>query len=470
MMSDEELVARSRGGDLDSFNQLVLRWERPIYALAYRVIGREEEARDVAQETFLRAFRALSGFKGQAKFSSWLYRITLNLCRDWIRRERRTPIVQAPEGVDLVELAGEAVGTESIDELVSRKELGRAVARAMALLPDEQRTAIILKEYHGLTFQEIADLLDCPLSTVKTTVVSGIDGAAPATATGRRRCRTRAERESAQRCDWIIDDTLTWGRSPGIDQKRHCTMCDKELLLGYLYDELTPSDRQAFDRHLASCADCRDEVSGLRGTRTHLTSWAPPEPDLGFEIVRSARPAPARWWRTSPAWGLAAAAVLTLAAAAAIANIEIRVGGDGVVVQTGWNRTAAGAPAQTAAQATAVTATELGALQQRLEARVKDLEGQLVRQTSVVPVSANAGRMSEADLKFVRQLISDSEQRQQGELALRILQVNRDTEAARRADVDRLLVAYRQLQGNNFETSQRQRALEEHFVRVGLQR
>ena len=87
--TDEELVARSRGGDLDSFNQLVLRWERPIYALAYRIIGREEDARDVCQETFLRAFRALGGFKGEAKFSSWLYRITLNLCRDWIRRERR---------------------------------------------------------------------------------------------------------------------------------------------------------------------------------------------------------------------------------------------------------------------------------------------------------------------------------------------------------------------------------------------
>ena len=70
--TDEELVARSMGGDLDSFNQLVLRWERPIYALAYRVIGREEDARDVAQEAFLRAFRALGGFKGQAKFSSWL--------------------------------------------------------------------------------------------------------------------------------------------------------------------------------------------------------------------------------------------------------------------------------------------------------------------------------------------------------------------------------------------------------------
>jgi RNA polymerase sigma-70 factor (ECF subfamily) len=172
--TDEELVARSMGGDLDSFNQLVLRWERPIYALAYRVIGREEDARDVAQETFLRAFRALKGFKGQAKFSSWLYRITLNLCRDWIRRERRTPVVQAPEGVDVIELAGEATPSESIEDLVSRHEVGRAVGKAMSQLPEEQRTAIILKEYHGLTFQEIADLLDCPLSTVKTRLYQGL--------------------------------------------------------------------------------------------------------------------------------------------------------------------------------------------------------------------------------------------------------------------------------------------------------
>ncbi len=174
MTSDEELVARSRGGDLDSFNQLVLRWERPIYSLAYRVIGREEDARDVAQETFLRAFRGLGGFKGQAKFSSWLYRITLNLCRDWMRRQRRAPLAQAPEGVDLIELASESTPSESIEDLVSRKELGRAVARAMSNLPDEQRTAIILKEYHGLTFQEIADLQDCPLSTVKTRLYQGL--------------------------------------------------------------------------------------------------------------------------------------------------------------------------------------------------------------------------------------------------------------------------------------------------------
>ncbi|HWW85620.1 MAG TPA: sigma-70 family RNA polymerase sigma factor, partial [Vicinamibacterales bacterium] len=118
--TDEELVARSIRGDHDSFNELILRWERPIYALAYRTIGREEDARDVCQETFLRAFRALPGFRGQAKFSSWLYRIALNLCRDWVRRERRAPVVQAPEGVDLLDLAAAAEPSESIEDLVAR--------------------------------------------------------------------------------------------------------------------------------------------------------------------------------------------------------------------------------------------------------------------------------------------------------------------------------------------------------------
>jgi RNA polymerase sigma-70 factor (ECF subfamily) len=172
--TDEELVARSQRGDVDSFNQLILRWERPIYALAYRVIGREEEARDVCQEAFLRAFRALPGFKGQAKFSSWLYRITLNLCRDWIRRQRRAPVSQMPEDVDVAEMAASRGPVESIEDLVARRELSAVVEEAMARLPEEQRTAIILKEYHGMTFQEIAELQGCPLSTVKTRLYQGL--------------------------------------------------------------------------------------------------------------------------------------------------------------------------------------------------------------------------------------------------------------------------------------------------------
>src|SRR5262245_6222983 len=160
--TDEELVARSIRGDHESFNELILRWERPIYALAYRTLGREEDARDVCQETFLRAFRALPGFRHQAKFSSWLYRIALNLCRDWIRRERRAPVLQILEDVDVESAPVEP--SESIEDLVVRKDMARRVEQVMALLPDEQRTAIVLKEYHGLTFQEIADLQGCPLS------------------------------------------------------------------------------------------------------------------------------------------------------------------------------------------------------------------------------------------------------------------------------------------------------------------
>jgi len=174
-VTDEELVARSVAGDTDSFNQLILRWQRPIYALAYRQIGREEDARDVCQEAFLRAFRALPGFKGQAKFSSWLYRITLNLCRDWMRRERRAPFVQAPEGMDVGDLADTTISpVESAEDVVTRQDLSRHVASAMLVLPEEQRSAVLLKEYHGLTFQEIAELQGCPLSTVKTRLYQGL--------------------------------------------------------------------------------------------------------------------------------------------------------------------------------------------------------------------------------------------------------------------------------------------------------
>ena len=195
--TDEELVARATAGDQDSFNQLVARWERPIYALAYRTLGREVEARDVVQEAFLRAYRGLKGFKGEAKFSSWLYRITLNLCRDWIRRERRAPIVQVPEGVDPVDLADAQVSpSESVEDLVGRREMSQAVAKAMAELPEEQRVAIMLKEYHGLTFQEIADQLECPLSTVKTRLYQGLS------VLRRRLERRQSEEASLRRAQW----------------------------------------------------------------------------------------------------------------------------------------------------------------------------------------------------------------------------------------------------------------------------
>ena len=273
--TDEELVAKSISGDADSFNELILRWERPIYALAYRTIGREEDARDVCQETFLRAFRALPGFRGQAKFSSWLYRIALNLCRDWIRRERRAPVVQPPEDVDLIELAAAAEPSESIEDLVARKDLSRLVERAMALLPEEQRTAIVLKEYHGLTFQEIADLVGCPLSTVKTRLYQGL--------TVLRRELAKNQRPRARTMTDILWDIP-------IATKRSSRFC---------MTSIEPGERRDFNAHLLTCTVCRDEVAGLRAVRTQLARWEPP----AFTSLQSPVPATSRpaWWQAVPA-------------------------------------------------------------------------------------------------------------------------------------------------------------------------
>jgi anti-sigma factor RsiW len=244
-------------------------------------------------------------------------------------------------------------------------------------------------------------------------------------------------------------------------------MCDTELLLAYLYDELPVSDRHAFDRHLATCANCREEVTGLRGTRTHLTSWAPPEPDLGFQVVRNATPVASspRWWRAAPAWSLAAAALLVVAVSAAIANVEVKVGADGVVVSTGWNRAApAGAVPVLAAGA---SISELG----RVEGRLAELEGRLAARQAATLTPVSITRMSDAEIvRLVGQAVTDSELRQQGVLARQILQVSRDSAAARQTDFDRLLTAFRQQQATIFDTAQKQRALEDHFMRVGLQR
>ena len=144
------------------------------FAGSGRVIGHEEDARDVCQETFLKAFRGIKGFKGQAKFSSWLYRIAINLCYDKNRRAQRSPLSKVSDNIDVLDLAPAEVAGNSLEDQVGWRELGSEVSRAMMVISPEQRTAIVLKEYQGLTFREIADLQGCPVSTVKTRVYQGL--------------------------------------------------------------------------------------------------------------------------------------------------------------------------------------------------------------------------------------------------------------------------------------------------------
>ncbi len=172
--TDEELVASSVAGDRSAFDVLVLRWDRKIQGAIYRLIGSEEDARDLCQEAFLKAYRGLSAFKGEARFSSWLYQIALNLCRDRMRRRRGRTLVS----LDALEADGHAPvlrdDTTALD-LVLTRDLQHRVKAAVLALPEEQREVIVLKEYEGLTFQQIADVLDLPVSTVKTRLYRGLD-------------------------------------------------------------------------------------------------------------------------------------------------------------------------------------------------------------------------------------------------------------------------------------------------------
>jgi RNA polymerase sigma-70 factor (ECF subfamily) len=171
--TDEEVVDAFQRGELSAFDVLVRRWERKIQGAVYRVMGTEEDARDLCQETFLKAYRSLGSFKHEARFSSWLYQIALNLCRDRMRRRRGRTMVS----LDAMDDEGAALplrADPSPLELAEAGALARTVAAAVNGLPEEQREVIVLKEYQDLTFLEIAEILDVPLSTVKTRLYRGL--------------------------------------------------------------------------------------------------------------------------------------------------------------------------------------------------------------------------------------------------------------------------------------------------------
>jgi RNA polymerase sigma-70 factor, ECF subfamily len=166
LTTDEQLVERALAGDGDAFGEVVRRWERKIYALAYGITGSVEEARDAAQETFIAAYRNLQGFRGEAKVSSWLHRIAVNQC---ITRQRRAR-VRAETGIEEeAETAGGRFFSHggSPAHAAESEQRAEAVRRAVASLPRELREVVLLKEFEELTFQEIADALGIPLSTVK---------------------------------------------------------------------------------------------------------------------------------------------------------------------------------------------------------------------------------------------------------------------------------------------------------------
>jgi len=171
--TDEIIVERALSGDAEAFGEIVRRWERRIFALTYGILGHEEDARDATQETFLAAFRNLRGFRGEAKVSSWLHRIAVNQC---ITRQRRAK-VRAESALEDDEQRTNALAAPVYDSPASVAE-GRqrtaAVRRALNGLPLDLRQVVVMKEFEELTFREISETLDLPLSTVKSRLYTGL--------------------------------------------------------------------------------------------------------------------------------------------------------------------------------------------------------------------------------------------------------------------------------------------------------
>ena len=172
--SDEQIVERALTGDAEAFGEIVKRWERRIFALAFGMLGREEDARDATQETFLAAFRNLRGFRGEAKVSSWLHRIAVNQC---ITRQRRAKVrnesaLETEEEKNASSFA--APIRYSPARVVEGWETTEAVRLAVKTLPVELRQVVVMKEFEELTFKEIADALELPLSTVKSRLYTAL--------------------------------------------------------------------------------------------------------------------------------------------------------------------------------------------------------------------------------------------------------------------------------------------------------
>ncbi len=168
-LDDERLVALTRGGSQEAYAVLVERYSDYVYTIAVRVLGDEDDAADAAQEAFVRAYRAIGRFRGDAKFSSWLYRIATNRALTHLkRRRRRAPSVDIDAGPHIESAADVEPTLTRPDDAVLESEFRERVRRAVSRLPDRYRTVITLFYLEQRSYREVADALGLPMGTLKT--------------------------------------------------------------------------------------------------------------------------------------------------------------------------------------------------------------------------------------------------------------------------------------------------------------
>ena len=167
---DENLVLRVQQGDKAAFDLLVIKYQHKIIQLVNRYVKDPSEAQDVAQETFIKAYRAVGDFRGDSAFYTWLYRIAINTAKNYlVSRARRSSNYQVDiQDAEAIENAPQLQGMDTPERLLLNQEIIDTIKTAIDHLPEEMRTAIMLREFEGMSYEEIAVAMDCPVGTVRS--------------------------------------------------------------------------------------------------------------------------------------------------------------------------------------------------------------------------------------------------------------------------------------------------------------
>jgi RNA polymerase sigma-70 factor (ECF subfamily) len=180
--SDLSLVQRVQRGDKGAFDVLVLKYQHKVVKLVMRYVRNPAEAEDIAQDAFIKAYRALPQFRGDSAFYTWLYRIAINTAKNAVVARDRNPVdfdLDMTNNDESYEMQGRLKDSETPEALVLTDEIRTTVNAAIANLPDDLRTAIVLRELEGLSYEEIAATMDCPVGTVRSRIFrarEAIDG------------------------------------------------------------------------------------------------------------------------------------------------------------------------------------------------------------------------------------------------------------------------------------------------------
>jgi len=170
---DQQLVERVQRGDKAAFNLLVVKYQRKIFRLLSRLIRDQAEIEDVAQEAFIKAYRALANFRGDSAFYTWLYRIAINTAKNYLVSQGRRAPTSTPSDIEDAETFDDSDHLRDLntpDSMLVTKQVGEAVNRAIDRLPEDLRTAIVLRELEGLSYEEIAESMQCPIGTVRSRI------------------------------------------------------------------------------------------------------------------------------------------------------------------------------------------------------------------------------------------------------------------------------------------------------------